>query len=1215
MSKHSSKVPQLSESIMCTGSKDQTNPEKILIQRQTATSDAVPNIKDDSWEFSFFKSGKLPAPLSSKQRSSGPKRQLIQLALPMENKSANFRVHGEVGRFKAPRLDDWYKLILEIDFFATVGLVLPDNDENRKVKNLKQIPVCFTSPGEYVEIFQPLVFEEFKAQLQSSFLEMSSLEEMSCGSIAVLSVECIDDFHIVRCVHEDDGPMRGHSCNENDLVLLTRQLLPSSSCETHMVGKVERRDLDNRRKSSMLVIRLYLKSGCSRINRARKFLVDRSKWGIIRLMSITPQLREFQALSSVREIPMLHTILNPRAIPFHGYSTKMGSFSELSLALQHVLQSSYNDSQLQAISAALGSFVSQKDFELSLIQGPPGTGKTRTIVGIISGLLASFRKWDGKKPLKESRSTGGFSLFKPKSNDSVIARSWKDAALARQLNEDRERNNIFSGTSSCGRFLICAQSNAAVDEIVSRITTEGLVGIDGLTYKPYLVRVGNAKTVHPNSLPFFIDTLVDQRLAEEKATSGRTETAGDSLSVLRSNLESLAERIKFYEVMRNNLRDGDSNRSPLDGEFVKNGELKELSLAEIDAKLITLNDRKKATYKEIANLQAQERRYNEESKALKHKLRRTILKDAEIVVTTLSGCGGDLYGVCAESILNHKFHSASESTLFDAVVIDEAAQALEPATLIPLQLLKSRGTRCVMVGDPKQLPATVLSNIATKYSFQCSMFERLQRAGYPVVMLNEQYRMHPEICKFPASHFYHGKLNNGSQMLNKDAAFHETKGLGPYVFFDIIDGQENHGKNSGSLSLFNEREADAAIEVLRFFKKRYPLEFVGVRVGIITPYKSQLSLMRSRFSNAFGSGIVTEIEFNTIDGFQGREVDVLLLSTVRAAEPCSLSSTFNPCSIGFLADVRRMNVALTRAKLSLWIFGNARTLQTNENWMALLDDAKDRNLVIAVKRPYSSIFRSMNGAPATESRNYSREQQNGEKVVAVDKHRDANRKRSRHERFRKKPSAVDEHPEVEKNNGKDLKKRKCHVASEKHVSNSAVGVKGRKREAMGAATTENSDRETSEGLKSLDRGNRATRSRGSGSSRPDTGISGLNNGDTCGSARGNMERVEEETQSLLKSASVQGCEGLKQEKRKLECELASSRDASIGNSASQVERPKSKNMNRKQQRDAVEALLSSALISSRKPESRKSDPSVRTTASTSSGSHATNPQKTNLKRC
>lgn len=114
--------------------------------------------------------------------------------------------------------------------------------------------------------------------------------------------------------------------------------------------------------------------------------------------------------------------------------------------------------------------------------------------------------------------------------------------------------------------------------------------------------------------------------------------------------------------------------------------------------------------------------------------------------------------------------------------------------------------------------------------------------------------------------------------------------------------------------------------------------------------------MRSRFSSVFGSSTVYDMEFNTIDGFQGREVDILVLTTVRSCISDSRSGGKNSNGIGFVADIRRMNVALTRAKVSLWIVGNARTLQTNPHWATLVQNAKERNLFISVTRPYDSVF-------------------------------------------------------------------------------------------------------------------------------------------------------------------------------------------------------------------------------------------------------------------
>ncbi|KAJ7962656.1 p-loop nucleoside triphosphate hydrolase superfamily protein [Quillaja saponaria] len=922
--------------------------EKVL-------NDIVRDSEDDPLETALESTRRQPLHVA-KPVLSVSRRQVIQLKTPVENRPGRLHRLEAAKRFKPPRLDDWYKSILEIDYFSAVGLASARKDENRTPIKLKKVPVYFQSPEQYVKIFQPLVLEEFKAQLHSSFLEISSWEEILFGSLSVMSIERVDDFHLVRFVHDDSDSAGSKSFSENDLVLLTKDPPQKSSHDVHMVGKVERREKDNRRSLSVLVIRFYFQNGSLRLNLARRNLIERSKWKACRIMNITSQLREFQALSSIKDIPLLPVILNPVNDSLcHNKSNEI-DMDKLPQPLQQILRSSFNDSQLQAISNAIGFPNLKKDCKLSLIQGPPGTGKTRTIVAIVGALLASpVEGTNGaKRPVDVTNS--GMHI----SQTAAIARAWQDAALARQLNEDVQNKSRNIENSVRGRVLICAQSNAAVDELVSRISSQGLYGCNGKMYKPYLVRVGNAKTIHLNSLPFFIDTLVDQRLAEERmhTSDPKNELSVDSSVALRANLEKLVDHIRFYEAKRANLREGNSNLKSSLTIDAGNGDEKEMSNTEIELQLRKLYEQKKHIYKDLSSVQAREKKSNEEVKALRHKLRKSILREATIVVTTLSGCGGDLYGVCSESMFSSRFGSPSEYTLFDAVVIDEAAQALEPATLIPLQLLKSSGTKCVMVGDPKQLPATVLSNIASKFLYECSMFERLQRAGHPVVMLTEQYRMHPEICRFPSFHFYDNKLLNGCQMSSKSASFHETKGLGPYVFYDVIGGQEHRGKKSGALSLYNEHEADAAVEVLRFFKKRYPSEFVGGRIGIITPYKGQLSLLRSRFSSAFGSSIIADMEFNTVDGFQGREVDILLLSTVRASNLSSAEPGINSSGIGFVADVRRMNVALTRAKLSLWILGNARTLQSNHNWAALMKDAKERDLIVPAKMPYASMFRS-----------------------------------------------------------------------------------------------------------------------------------------------------------------------------------------------------------------------------------------------------------------
>lgn len=304
-----------------------------------------------------------------------------------------------------------------------------------------------------------------------------------------------------------------------------------------------------------------------------------------------------------------------------------------------------------------------------------GTGKTRTILAIVSSLLASPpQKIDSEKNILD----GSWKRISvPKINPAAaIARAWQDAALARQLNEDVQRNTKSIESCMRGRVLICAQSNAAVDELVSRISSHGLYGSDGKMYKPYLVRVGNVKTVHPNSLPFFLDTLVDQRLGDErmKLNNAKNNLSLDSSIALRANLEKLVDHIRFYEAKRANLSDHNTDLKSSEDDTCKEDDGKEMSDTEIAFKLRKLYEQKKQIYKDLSSVQQQEKKTNEEIKGLRYKLRKSILREAEIVVTTLSGCGGDLYGVCSESMSSHKFSSPSEHTLFDAVVIDEAAQ-------------------------------------------------------------------------------------------------------------------------------------------------------------------------------------------------------------------------------------------------------------------------------------------------------------------------------------------------------------------------------------------------------------------------------------------------------------------------------------------------------------------------------------------------------------
>ncbi|KAJ2742284.1 DEAD-box type RNA helicase [Coemansia sp. BCRC 34301] len=164
------------------------------------------------------------------------------------------------------------------------------------------------------------------------------------------------------------------------------------------------------------------------------------------------------------------------------------------------------------------------------------------------------------------------------------------------------------------------------------------------------------------------------------------------------------------------------------------------------------------------------------------------------------------------------------------------------------------------------------------------------------------------------------------------APWHSNAKYPPFLFFNIRSGRE---QTDGSHSVFNMAEVDAAAQLVFSLCKDYPRLQWKQKIGIITPYKRQLRSLTTKFRQLFGSSVTDAIEFNTVDGFQGQEKEVIIFSCVRAGGS----------GVGFLSDERRMNVGLTRARKSLFVLGNADMLVSNPLWKQMIGDARDRGLL------------------------------------------------------------------------------------------------------------------------------------------------------------------------------------------------------------------------------------------------------------------------------
>jgi len=269
----------------------------------------------------------------------------------------------------------------------------------------------------------------------------------------------------------------------------------------------------------------------------------------------------------------------------------------------------------------------------------------------------------------------------------------------------------------------------------------------------------------------------------------------------------------------------------------------------------------------------------------------------------------------------------SDDERFDVLVVDEASQALTPALLLAL----ARVDRVVLAGDHKQLPPTVQSPKAEREGLGFTTFDRcMSRDDADAFghMLTVQHRMHEQLMRFSSDRFYDGRLTAHPSVaqhtlhdVDVDAA-----DFGSDVVFEFIDSAGAGWEESDAVDSASRKNDDEAQQVVRVVRAMVDAGLAVDDIGVVTPYAAQSSLLSQLLHDEVEQGL----EVDSVDGFQGREKELIVMSCVRS----------NPLgTVGFLSDVRRLNVALTRARRKLVVVGDSATLSNDSNWAALVDHA------------------------------------------------------------------------------------------------------------------------------------------------------------------------------------------------------------------------------------------------------------------------------------
>jgi len=527
---------------------------------------------------------------------------------------------------------------------------------------------------------------------------------------------------------------------------------------------------------------------------------------------------------------------------------------------------------------------------LSLIQGPPGTGKTKMILALI----------------------------------------YQELRIALKKNKK-------------SKILVCAPSNAACNEITRRLKKEN-INTNIMTVR-FVVDDNVDNTISHVSVDKVYFRKLYYYIINEKNNLFNLTPAfnipNDTIEKLSIHNENIQHKIRELLIKRDLLNKQMSEPNKVNSKKIINklyqkicrleNELDEYIQIFID-NILLIDIDEFEDYKNFIIRTAK-------------KCKLSVFKEADVIVTTLSSS-------------NNEYFKAIQKQ-FTLLIVDEASQASELTTLIPFC---HNIPKAILIGDPKQLPPTILSDEVSENNYGRSLFQRLQEnSPNSVHLLNIQYRMHPDISKLSSRCFYSNEIINGENVKSKawQKEWCLNPEFGPLMFYDI-NGVTNYSNNS----LNNVTEANQVLNFITQLLQITPKVNFNSRIAVISPYRAQVLLIRNKLRAYYKQALATlnidhakEIDFsgdkialsdenkeilrkinildhisvNTVDSYQGQESDIVLLTCVRS----------NTKNVGFLADKRRLNVAITRARFTLIIFGNSETLCKNKYWANIITEIKE----------------------------------------------------------------------------------------------------------------------------------------------------------------------------------------------------------------------------------------------------------------------------------
>ncbi|KAF8025762.1 hypothetical protein BT93_F2561 [Corymbia citriodora subsp. variegata] len=836
--------------------------------------------------------------------------------------------------------------LTDIIFSWSLREIFNTNLYKNKVKN---IPESFQSVEQYFASYIFPLLEETRASLCSSMQNVSRLPFAEVTGF-------VEGQKNVYHVEVDYWRNRATDSSKESDKILPGDVLMLTNAEPDTIHSLER--FKGRWVFALVAGIVEDGDGDAQTStrfRIKAFLDDevnddrtwKSMYAVVLINAVTNKriwnvLHRFGNLNVVREVLCMDSAAerdcNLCITQSHGSEHK---------SLKKNLPGSLNESQTKAVLACLDTIKCKHLSAVKMIQGPPGTGKTKTLAALLLTLLKRKHR----------------TVVCAPTNVAIKELASRVVQLVKQsasTNSHGERLLYNLGDMLCFGN---KERMKVVDSDMEDIFLDFRVDC--------VAQCFSVITGWQRYLPSMIDTLkncVPQYhffLENERQISSErngNDVAGKCGS---SEKESRPEFQSFVEYFKHRFR---SSAEPLRRCFsilcahIPKSYLSEHNFRDIMSLLILLDSFEISLSREKFNPRKLKKAFSSDSSSLtkctdplytslsmKRRECLSLLQTLDMSLRRLNlatftdkskiaeFCYQSASLIFCTTSSSYKLYSV-EMEPVSLVVIDEAAQLKECESLIPLQL---RGVgHAILVGDECQLPAMVESKLSRNAGFGRSLFERLGSLGHPRHLLNIQYRMHPEISQFPTSTFYNNQIQNGSNVTtNSYRKCHLPWPMfGPYSFINISDGREEGG--AGGRSLKNYAEVGVVSMILWNLYGACKSSGEDLSVGVISPYRAQVAAIQKEIGRRYENIKGFTVKVRSVDGFQGGEADIIIVSTVRS----------NPRGfIGFVSDTKRTNVTITRARYSLWILGNERALTRSKSiWEVLVHDAKTRGCFFSI---------------------------------------------------------------------------------------------------------------------------------------------------------------------------------------------------------------------------------------------------------------------------